>query len=234
MSERTVTRLTAARGLGAVIGTLALTASVFGTIVRLVAERAMARGALGVRFFEGVVSAKGISVLSLVDSSFEQRLSAALRRSAFTAALGFSTTVLGCEVVASARASGPDLQAPGRLEIVIHRNHLACSNTAEAAAGRLALRRFDEQVGTVIAGRELDEGRVTHRELPAGTYGVSWVVEPGALGRAETTPWTVRRSSPVTVFSGRTTRLEVMRPSPSCEEPEVAQSSASWPNAPWR
>jgi hypothetical protein len=130
--------------------------------------------------------------------------------------------LLGLALAAAALGRGLGLpvergdgRAPhGRLEITIAAAGSCVTDARQAFRGSLRLRRLDERVEAFIPGPQIAAGAASRRELPAGTYAMSWLRDP--LAPASQSAWSLRGSSLVSVFAGETTRLELRQAGEAC------------------
>jgi hypothetical protein len=151
-----------------------------------------------------------------------QTLVAPIRR-ALSPSTHFALTLLLVLMTAMAAAAfGYDLiasaergvrRAPhGRLEVTIAGS--CAADGQRVVPGNLRLRSLDERAEAVISGFEIAAGAPSRRELPAGTYAMTWLMDP--LVPAQWAAWNLRGSGLISVFDGETTRLELRRTGETC------------------
>jgi hypothetical protein len=122
-----------------------------------------------------------------------------------------SAVALGHDLIASTER-GVRRPPHGRLEVTIAGP--CAAGEQQVFPGNLRLRSLDERVEAVISGFEIAVGAASRRELPAGTYALTWSMDP--LAPAQWAAWNLRGSGLVSVFDGETTRLEVRRTGEVC------------------
>jgi hypothetical protein len=102
-----------------------------------------------------------------------------------------SAVALGHDLIASTER-GVRRPPHGRLEVTIAGP--CAAGEQQVFPGNLRLRSLDERVEAVISGFEIAVGAASRRELPAGTYALTWSMDPlapaqGRLGTCVARVW---------------------------------------------